>query len=279
MKMLGCEMNFYRARFLTRLVLMVVLSRGWASAQILVAHRGASHDAPENTLAAFRLAWEQGADAIEGDFQLSKDGHIVCIHDEDLKRTAGTKRDVAEMTLSELRRLEVGSWKDRRFHGERIPTLGEVLAVVPNGKQLFLEVKCGPEILPPLRLALRETRLKADQIVIISFDPAVIRECRKAFPRVKAHWLTKYRRVFGRGWDPSTAKVLEILKQTGASGLDTKADPDRVTPAFVQRLRNEGLEFHCWTVNTPALARHFRALGVDSITTDRPAWLRKKLQK
>ena len=79
---------------------------------VIVAHRGASFDAPENTLAAFRLAWQQGADAIEGDFYLSKDNQIVCIHDADTKRTAVVSRQVAESTLAELRELDVGrsSW-------------------------------------------------------------------------------------------------------------------------------------------------------------------------
>ena len=119
-----------------------------AHGQKLVAHRGTSHEAPENTVAAFRLAWEQGADAIEGDFYLSKDQQIVCIHDETTKRTSGEDRVVSECTLDELRRLDVGKWKHPRFEGERISTLAEVLRTVPDGKQIFIEIKCGPEIVP-----------------------------------------------------------------------------------------------------------------------------------
>ena len=102
----------------------------------IIAHRGASFDAPENTLAAFRLAWEQGADGIEGDFMLTADGQIVCFHDLDTQRVAGEMRVVKESTLAELQALDVGRWKGDRWRGERIASLDDVLAVIPQGKQL-----------------------------------------------------------------------------------------------------------------------------------------------
>src|SRR4051794_3938882 len=97
----------------------------------VIAHRGASHDAPENTLAAIKLAWQQEADAAEFDLHLSRDGKLVVIHDADTRRVAGVDKRVAEQTLAELRRLDVGAWKGPRFAGERIATLEEVLATVP----------------------------------------------------------------------------------------------------------------------------------------------------
>src|SRR5262245_4724666 len=93
----------------------------------IVAHRGASYDAPENTLASLKLAWEQKADASEFDVFLSKDGKIVVIHDADTKRTAGVDKKVVSQTLDELRALDVGSWKNAKFKGEKIPTLDEML--------------------------------------------------------------------------------------------------------------------------------------------------------
>ncbi len=115
-------------------------------AQVIVGHRGASFDAPENTIAAFKLAWEQQADGIEGDFYITKDKQVVCIHDADTKRTAGKKLVVAESTLTELRELEYGKWKDAKFAGEPIPTFEEVLKVVPSGKLFVIELKVGPDI-------------------------------------------------------------------------------------------------------------------------------------
>ena len=127
----------------------------------IVAHRGASFDAPENTVAAIKLAWEQKADAAEFDVFLSKDGKIVVIHDADTKRTAGVDRKVADTTLEELRKLDVGKWKDAKFAGEKIPTLEEMLATVPAGKRVFIEVKCGPEIVPELDRVLKASEAQA----------------------------------------------------------------------------------------------------------------------
>ncbi len=261
-----------------QLALLFWLGLVAAQAQEIVAHRGASHDAPENTLAAFQLAWIQGADAIEGDFWLSKDNEIVCIHDEDLERTAGKKTLVARSTYGELKKLDVGSWKHPRFAGERMPTLSQVLNTVPAGKKIFIEVKCGPEIIPPLKKVLANTTLKNNQIVIISFDENVIAGCRKAFPLLKAHWLTSFKQnKVTRKWRPSLDTVMATLQRTRATGLDCKAEPNVIKPPVVKRLRDRGLEFHCWTINEVELARRFQRLGVDSITTDRPGWLREQL--
>lgn len=248
-------------------------------AQLIIAHRGASDDAPENTLAAFNLAWQRGADGIEGDFRLSKDGEIVCIHDATTKKTTGGKLDltVPETTLADLQKLDVGSWKDSEFAGERIPTLKEVLATIPAGKQIFIEIKCGPEIVPVLKKQLADfPQLKPEQIAIICFQNSVIRACRKQLPELTANLLIKYKqnKITGK-WSPSVNSVLAALKETGASGLGTQALPIAVTPAFVSRLREANYGFHCWTINDINLAKQFLALGVDSITTNRPAFIRK----
>ncbi|MEX0742204.1 MAG: glycerophosphodiester phosphodiesterase family protein, partial [Phycisphaeraceae bacterium] len=102
---------------------------------------GASHDAPENTLPAFELAWEQGADAIEGDFHLTSDGKIVCIHDFDTQRVSGSERIVKSSTLEELRALDAGAWLDPKWKDIRMPTFAEVAATVPAGKMFYIEVK------------------------------------------------------------------------------------------------------------------------------------------
>lgn len=254
-------------------LLTILLGACSLSAQDIVAHRGASHTAPENTIAAFQLAWEQGADAIEGDFRLTKDGHIVCVHDEDFKRTANLEKHVHALTLAEVRKLDVGSWKHPKFKGEPVPTLDQVLAIVPDNKRLFLEIKCGPEIIPALKMSV----LKPEQVVFISFGKDVITQCRQHFPDFKAHWLTNYKENFLGQLKPSPKEIFKTLAETNASGLDTNANTARVTAAFVKQLRQRGYEFHCWTVNDLPLAKHFRQLKVDSITTDRPGWLRRQL--
>ena len=119
----------------------------------IVAHRGASHDAPENTLAAFRLGFEQGADAIEGDFRVTRDGVIIAMHDADFRRTTGDPRRVEDVDFEDVQQLDAGSWgrwAGGAFAGERVPRLEEVLAIVPEARVLFIEVKGTRTMVPAL---------------------------------------------------------------------------------------------------------------------------------
>src|SRR5690349_11659162 len=117
---------------------VIALSTSFSSpvvGQIIVGHRGASHDAPENTVASMKLAFEQGADGVEADFYLTSDGKIICCHDKDTERTAGVKHVISETPFDEPRKLEVGSWKNEKYRGEKMPTLEEIIAVIPAGKK------------------------------------------------------------------------------------------------------------------------------------------------
>ena len=250
--------------------------------QEIVAHRGASHDAPENTLAAFRLAWEQGADAIEGDFRLTADGQVVCLHDADTKRVTGETVNwkVSDVTFEKLRTLDVGRWKGESFAGERIPTLAEVLGVVPPGKKLFLEIKGGPELVEPIRRVLISSGFNLKQTVIIAFNEDTVVEVRRRLPDVKVYWLVSYKQDKATGrWTPTVDEVFQTLARIRPHGLDTEGNPEVVDRAFVERLRREGYEFHVWTIDQGDRARLFRDLGVDSITTNRPAFVREELRQ
>lgn len=244
---------------------------------MIVAHRGASFDAPENTLAAFQEAWKQKADAIEGDFYLTKDGHIVCMHDKTTERTTAgsSKLKPAESTLDQLRDLDVGSWKHERYAGERVPLLEEVLATVPQSGKILIEIKCGPEIIEPLRVILEKTTLRPEQVIIICFDEEVVKQAREKMPQFKANWLTSYKqnKLTGK-WSPTAGKVLKTLKSTKATGLGTQGRDEVVTAEFVRDIRSAGVECHVWTVNDAAQAKRYAELGFDSITTDKPAEIR-----
>lgn len=266
---------------LTATLLVAFSTASPCSAQYIVAHRGASHDAPENTLAAFRLAWEQNADAIEGDFYVTKDRQIVCIHDNTTKRIAPGQKEltIADATLEELQRLDVGSWKSPRFRNERIPTLKDVLAEVPRGKRIFVEIKCGSEILPLLKPQLERSDLSPDQIVIICFNERVIKAARELMPQYKANWLTGYKQDEAtQKWSPNSADVLATLRRTHATGLGTQGNIQTANAALARSVLEDGLEFHVWTINDPADALHFSALGTHSITTDKPAAIRAALE-
>jgi glycerophosphoryl diester phosphodiesterase len=250
-----------------------------AAAPMIVAHRGASHDAPENTLAAFRLAWQQGADAIEGDFYLTKDGRIVCIHDATTQRTTGTNLSVINSSLEQLRTLDAGSWKGSQWRGEKLPTVEEVLSVVPPGRKILLELKSGPEIVPPLKMALARSGLDADQIVIMSFNAKAVMEAKRQIPGIKVFWLTAFKRQGTSGeWKPSVPDILRTLQSTHADGLDCEAH-EQADATLAQALRERNLSLHVWTVDKPEVAARFWRLGAESITTNRPEWLREETER
>jgi glycerophosphoryl diester phosphodiesterase len=260
-------------------ILAVFAGATQAAGPFIVAHRGASADAPENTLGAFRLAWEQGADGIEGDFRLTADGRIVCIHDADTVRVAGQRLVVKDTNFDELKSLDVGGWKGEKWQGERVPTLEEVLAIVPAGKKIFIELKTGPEIVEPLAAVLANTSLAADQIVIISLDEDVVAACKQRMPQFKCHWLTGYKQQEDGAWTPEAAEVIESIHRCQADGLGTEAKSEQMNEEFVRQLRAAGInEFHVWTVDDPATARFYEKLGAWSITTNRPAKLRQEMQ-
>ena len=146
---------------------------------LVIAHRGESYDAPENTLAAVNLAWERDADAVEVDVHLTKDGKIVVIHDDNTLRTAHTYGPVSNQTLEELRRLDVGAYKGKQWAKEKIPTLGEVLDTVPAGKQLFIEIKGDARILTELKRVLENSSASVEQVIIVGKDLVAMETIKK----------------------------------------------------------------------------------------------------
>lgn len=244
---------------------------------LIVAHRGGAGHGPENSLPAFRQAWALGADAIEGDFRLTADGQIVCIHDADTLRVTGTRRLVAASTLEELRRHELASAHGVTGHATRIPTLAEVFATVPAGKSLFLEIKCGTELIPPLRETIRQSGIGADRLLVISFHAEVIRALKVQLPAYPACWLASCRRDTSGRFRPSSAQVLQTLAQCGADGFGAHARLDDA--AFIRAIVHAGLEFHAWDVNDPGRACWFRDQGAASLTTDHPVRLREALER
>lgn len=245
----------------------------------IVAHRGASYDAPENTLSSIRLGWEQSADAVEFDIYLSKDGQIVLAHDKDTERTAGVKKLIVEQTVEELRKLDVGKWKDAKYAGERIPLLSEVLATIPQGKRVFIEIKCGPEIVPELTHVLKASGHPPAALAIICFQDDVVATCKTALPAHQVYWLVSIKRDKKTGeWNHTADELIARAKKLGADGLDLSAC-DFIDAAFGKLVRSEGLQLYVWTVNEVPLARQMIAAGAQGITTDRPAWLREQLQR
>jgi glycerophosphoryl diester phosphodiesterase len=253
-------------------------------APLIVAHRGASADAPENTLPAFHLAWKQGADAIEGDFRLTRDGVIVCFHDEDTERVTGIQKTVSESTFEELSRLRVGPGKDIR-----IPRLDDVLDTLPPNGILYIEIKSDTQtlrpkpdaladairIVPKIKETLDSKNIGDAQIRIISFDPNVIRAAKQQMPEMKAFLLIKLKEDRRGRITPTPTQIRKRLTEIGADGLSTgKSHLDR---SYIQAISRAGFEIHVWTVDDEREARQLANAGIYSITTNRPGELRKHL--
>ena len=269
-------MRFLNTRFIGT-VSSLFLGVTAVTAAEIIAHRGASYDAPENTQAAMKLAWEQEADAIETDMWLSRDGKIVVLHDADTKRLGGTTNRVAQQTWTELQKVDVGAWKDPRFAGERIPGIESILKTVPKGRRAILEIKCGAEILPELERVIGESGRTPEELAIISFKFPVLKESKKRFPRIGHYYLYSYKKDPETQRFPTLAPLIEDAKSAGLDGLDLHFDWP-IDKAFVARVKEAGLKLLVWTINDPVVAGRMIEAGVDGLTTDRPGWLREQLK-
>lgn len=227
---------------------------------LVIAHRGASGYAPENTLVAFRRALAMGAGFIETDLQLSRDAHFVAIHDDTVNRTTNGRGAVHSFTLAELRRLDAGSWFGSEFTGERIPTLEEILQFAKKHDVVFyLELKPGGSWGGEHALigAMRESG-EIPRAVIISFDAGVIASLRQIEPTLMTGLL------YDGQYERPVAKALEI----GARQIAVRGD--LVTPALLAEARKNDLQVVCWTVNHQLHMRMLMEAGVDGIMSDYP---------
>jgi glycerophosphoryl diester phosphodiesterase len=233
-------------------------------------------------MAATKLAWKQKADAVETDIYLSKDGKIVVSHDKNGKRTAGRDVTYAEITQAEARTLDAGSWKDPKFKGEKIPLLEEQIASIPAGKRMLVEIKIGPEIVPELGRVLKAMRATEKNITIISFNFESLKEVRKQLPHLPTLWLVGHpapnsKKAPTAKPPPSVDEMIREATAAKLTGLDLQ-NTWPLTAADTKKIKAAGLELHVWTVDDPAVAKHWIDLGVASITTNRPGWLREQLK-
>lgn len=232
-----------------------------AGRPLVIAHRGASGYAPENTFAAFQLAVEQGADMVELDVHLSRDGEVVVIHDDRLERTTDGHGLVGAATLAELRRLDAGAWRDARFAGQRIPTLDEVLAWARGRTRLAIEIKNGPNFYVRIEekvAALLDRHAMLDQALVISFDHHALRRLRQIEPRITTGVLYAARPI-----DP-----VALASTSGATVLEPHWS--YVTAEDVQVAHAAGLRLAAWATSDPEVLRRLIACGVDGIATDHP---------
>jgi len=244
----------------------------------IVAHRGASARAPENTLEAFKLAWQLGADAIEGDFRLTRDKRIVCIHDATTQRVASKNLKVESTDSAQLRELDVGIGFSPEFRGARIPYFEEVVATVPDGKQIVIEIKGGTRIVPHLIEALEKSPLRKSQVFLICFNRTVLKQLKRADPAYKTGLLIRFRPRGDRRLGPGINEILNLARETGCDAINAEAHPS-LSETFVRTLRTHGYGVHVWTVDSPEQAAILCRHGAESITTNKPGLIRRHLDR
>ena len=252
-------------------------SKHAGGAPLVIAHRGASAHAPENTLAAFALAADMHADSFELDCSPTRDGRIVVIHDDTLDRTTSGAGSVAELDFAAVRAVDAGGWKDARYAGERIPTLAEALALAVERRiGVYIEVKCRDSQSRAMRRRLArgvaETIDRADwagHTVVQSFSPRLCAVMRAEAPYLRVALLGEARTA------PAWLRLYARARWIGCAGLNVQARD--LTPARIRAIHRAGMTVAAWTVDDEADMLRLARWGVDGIITNRPDVCRKTL--
>jgi glycerophosphoryl diester phosphodiesterase len=238
----------------------------------VIAHRGASGHAPENTFAAFQRAIELGAQFIETDLHLTRDAKFVAIHDSTLERTSNGRGAVHDATLAELRELDMGKWYDREFAGQRIPTLEDILTFSREKDVVFyLEIKYDVAwgMHHTLVAAIRAAQ-NAQRTIVISFDPSTLAAIRRVDPSIMVGLLAD------ETSEPGGPDVVRSAVHAGARQLCLHSS--LISTEMVERAHGADLQVVGWTINDAEGMRHMIRTGVDGIMTDIPDRLRALLE-
>lgn len=238
----------------------------------IIGHRGSSFDAPENTIAAAKLAWEEKADGIEIDIRMTADERIVVIHDETTIRTSNKKIYISKSTIDQVKKIDVGSYKGTRWENEKIPTLEEMLEVTPVGKKLIVEFKCLPNAIEKLSSVIKSSN-RMEDVALACFDLQNLKAIRKSMPDVAIFWVQDVAELdsYLRDWiiEKST-----LEKFNGFMLNESAIDED-----LIQLVKGANMKLYAWTVNSPTYARRFSGWGINGVITDRPGWLKERLKQ
>ena len=243
----------------------------------LIAHRGESVDAPENTLPAYKTAVDRGF-GFECDIYLSSDKRLYTFHDRTLARTtsgANTNActDVDWDTVSKLNVGGWGKWKGTKFDPTRPALLEEVLALARPGRKIYVEVKNNdPSWVPYIKAVFaKEPKATPDTVLFISFGRRISAELKRQMPEYKVYWLTS---------DVApTVELIAELRELGVDGVDIRFKPEEVTAEYISEVRRAGFEFHVWTVDDPEMAAEAFRRGAQTVTTNRAKYILESLRK
>ena len=240
----------------------------------LLAHRGMSEDAPENTPSAYRRAVERGF-GFECDVYLTRDGRVFSFHDPTLKRIAGIDKRCADCTWDEVKDLDVGSWKGKKWANERPCLFEDILALARDGRLVEVDVKAGPEIVPAIkRLVESQTNATPRNLVFASARLETIVALRAAMPDFQAWMGVTCRRGWGRKDPPRPVEeALEIVRRSKATGVALQFNPAIVTADYIAAFHRAGYYVNVWTIDDAKSALLAIERGADTVTSNRPSQL------
>ena len=235
--------------------------------QILIGHRGVSSMAPENTLAAFRMADQLGVPWVECDAEVLGDGTVVIFHDTTLDRCTGHTGKLADLTRADLQTIDAGSWFGRQFRGERIPTLDAFFSLVNTSRLCVnLEIKpCADNQLTRMLLdgviqAIQQQWQKERPLIVSSFNHQILAEFKRRMPEVNVACLFEHYKL-GSDWPDIMQQVKAAFIHPGNKGLKR---------SHIEAIKQRGYSINIWTVNDLKRAQQLFDWGVDGICTDIP---------
>ncbi|WP_284644788.1 glycerophosphodiester phosphodiesterase [Paenibacillus silviterrae] len=235
---------------------------------LVIAHRGAKGEAPENTLGAFKLGLDQGCDAIELDVHLSKDGELIVIHDATMDRTTDKEGTVNEMTVAEIQRADAGRWFHEKYEGERVPLLEEVFDLVPANIMINVEIKGSyGRRLEPALVKLMQKKNRVHNVVVSSFDFKSLQHLKLHEPEAK----------IGLLYDVNAMRHSDLARLMSTPVYSLHPHMRRIDKAEVADAVNQGLKVFPYTINEEEHMLLAIEYGVSGIITDYPGKLKALL--
>ena len=282
------KMKFFNIALLFFLTAAAVA--GDIAMPVLYGHRGDQEMGLQNTMSAFRGAWQNNCRGVELDVRQTKDGKLICFHDADFSKLAGDKRKVANLTYDEIKKIDISCFKHPMFKDEHPPLLEEVFAEMPKGFNLHIEVKANSvdgDFPQRLRELMQKYRVDSEQITVVSFDEDVLRNLNRKTPGIQNMWIVGLRccRNLGMGKGDDITKVedklIAKLKDIGCTGVSFAAGDSRIKfdRRFTDKLKKSGLQYSFWLVNDLWQLRRLAEYGAETVLSDRPVSLQYAWEK
>jgi len=241
---------------------------------IIIAHRGESFEAPENTLSSINLAWQKNDDAVEIDIRMTKDDKIIVIHDNNTFRTGRKFMNVSSCSYDELLKVDVGKFKGNNWKNEKIPLLDEVINMIPKDKILFVEIKSNYKIVKPLQELINQKQIDPNQINFIGFNFKTMILVKKKLSEFNSYWIIGKKSILEK---IHIEDIILKCKSSKLNGVDIK-DGKYLNKDLIHSVKKSGLKIYTWTVDDPVRAKQLVLDGIDGITSNKAFWLGNQLQ-